>query len=105
MKSLLIYLLIAVFSGVLGAGIGKQLSGQALLVYEFSHEEAKLYLDIKEKCKKADKMGTVFFKKYGNENSNEATASPEWNEAQSWEQACSDAFEHLRDYLKRGGGV
>lgn len=100
MKSLWIYLSIAVISCVFGVGLCKQLSTQAFLNHELSHEEAKLYLDIKEKCSNADKMGTVFFKKYGNDESNSATSSPEWNEAQAWEQACGDAFEHLRDYLK-----
>jgi len=100
MKSLWIYLSIAVISGGLGAAISKQLTGQAFLNHELSPEEAKLYLDIKQKCLNADKKGAVFFKKYGNNESSAATSSPEWNEAQAWEQACSDSFEHFREYLK-----
>ncbi len=100
MKSVLFYASIVMISGILGGVLYKQVSGRNSLIHELNPEETKIYLGIKEKCKTADQKGMVFLKKYGDQSSNGATSSSEWNEAQSWEQACSDSFEHLRDYFR-----
>lgn len=63
--------------------------------------EAQLLVNIREKCKMADIKGEIYFKKYGAAKSNdESLNSKEWVDAQSWEQACSDAFQELREQFR-----
>jgi hypothetical protein len=67
----------------------------------FNQNELNTLKDIHEKCKAADIKGDIYFKKYGNEKiKDEPVNSKEWVDAQAWEQACSDAFQNLREQIR-----
>ena len=87
MKNKIFLALIVVMSLIAGFFVGQT----------STTSEQRLLQEVKEKCRTADQKGKAYFKKYGNHPAGkEPVNSPEWVDAQSWEQACTEALEELR---------
>ena len=64
---------------------------------EINTSELVILNELRKNCRTADKKGEIYFSRYGQDKKgSEPINSPEWVDAQSWEQACSDAFQALR---------
>ncbi len=89
------------FAIVLGFGGGFFVGKINLPQQEAVLKNPAALIEAKKKCSISDQKAKLYFKKYGTQkNTQEPINNQEWLEAQSWEQACTEALEELRSQLK-----